>query len=219
MRTKIITATIVGGLLVGAGILTSLVSAPSVALAQEPDSTTTQHKGLMHRGLSFLQGVLSDLVGDGTIDQHQADAITSAVQAKAEAAQAERKANRDLIEGFLADGVITSDELAQLPEDSPLRDPNGPFADALADGQITAEELAHAMPHPGLKAFRRGVRLGSLMDDGGIDASEYAALPDNNPLKQIDASKYLEDGLITPDELRQMLQDWRSLHRGDSPQA
>jgi hypothetical protein len=218
MGSKILTATVAGGLLVGAGLIGSIVSAPLVASAQENDATaTTEHRGLIHRGLEFLDSVLADLVGDGTIDQSQADAITAAVQAKAEAAQAEGQAQRQLIKGFLEDGVITADELAQLPEGSLLTDPDGPFADALADGKITAEELRGAIRHPRLDAFRRGARFGSLLDDGGIDAAEYEALPEDHPLKKVDVSKYLEDGVITIDELRQIASDWRSLMKGDSP--
>jgi hypothetical protein len=44
--------------------------------------------------------------------------------------------------GFLEDdGVIDSNELAQLPEDSVLRDPAGPLATELSDGQLTEAEL------------------------------------------------------------------------------
>lgn len=46
--------------------------------------------------------------------------------------------------GFLDDGVIDSGELAQLPEDSQLTDPEGPVAQALADGQLTETELREA---------------------------------------------------------------------------
>lgn len=43
----------------------------------------------------------------------------------------------------LDDGVITEDELAELPEDHPLNDPEGPFAE-YRDGGITREELEQA---------------------------------------------------------------------------
>ncbi len=220
MKSKIMAAAIAGGLLVAAGFVTSLVSAPSVASAQDDDPSDGTAKSVVQRGVDFLSEVLSGLVGNGTIDQSQADAITSAVQSKIEEGKTQREANRELIKGFLEDGVITSDELAQLPDDHPFNDPNGPFAAAAADGQLTAAEIREAMPHPRRDAFRRGTRFGALLDDGGIDATEYAALPDDHPLKQIDVSPYLDDdGVITIDELRQIRNDWRALQSSDSSGA
>ena len=52
--------------------------------------------------------------------------------------------------------------------------------------------------------FGRGFRFGSLLDDGGIDQEEYDSLADEHPLKQTDISGYLEDGLITPEELSEL---------------
>jgi hypothetical protein len=37
--------------------------------------------------------------------------------------------------------VIDSDEIAELPDDHPLKDPNGPAAKYLGDDQLTKEEL------------------------------------------------------------------------------
>lgn len=51
---------------------------------------------------------------------------------------------RETASEFLDDGVIDSGELAQLPEDSLLRDPEGPVATALGDGQLTETELREA---------------------------------------------------------------------------
>ncbi|HVR78236.1 MAG TPA: ABC transporter permease subunit [Acidimicrobiia bacterium] len=50
----------------------------------------------------------------------------------------------DAVSEFLDDDVIDSGELAQLPEDSVLRDPEGPAAEALGDGQLTEAELREA---------------------------------------------------------------------------
>lgn len=102
--------------------------------------------------------------------------------------------------------MITADELSQLPDDHPFNDPDGPFADALADGQLTRDELAEVHPHPRRDRFKRGVGLGALLDDGGIDQAEYDSLDDDNPLKQIDVSEYLDDGVITIAELREIRQ-------------
>jgi phosphonate ABC transporter permease subunit PhnE len=48
------------------------------------------------------------------------------------------------VEGFLADGVIDSMELAQLPQESILREPEGPVSSAVEDGQLTVAELREA---------------------------------------------------------------------------
>lgn len=47
-------------------------------------------------------------------------------------------------EAFLGDGVIDSEELTQLPEDSVLRDPEGPASTVLQDGRLTEAELRDA---------------------------------------------------------------------------
>ncbi len=93
---------------------------------------------------SLLDQVLADLVTAGTITQAQSDAITQGLQTAADEKQAEVEAQRQQMEqmltqiqGFLEDGVITSDEIAQLPADNPFSN----LQDILADGQITQEEL------------------------------------------------------------------------------
>lgn len=159
MRTKILAAFIAGGLLVGAGFATSIVSAPGTAQAQE-DGDSEESDGPLQRILGLLGGVLDDLVDDDTITQDQADAISSAVE----------------------------DEFAELREDHLQKRRN----------------------------FRRGVRFGALLDDGGIDESEYEDLGENHPLKQLDVDRYFEDGLITPEELREILHALKDAPFGDS---
>jgi polyhydroxyalkanoate synthesis regulator phasin len=95
-------------------------------------------------GESLLDQVLADLVTAGTITQAQSDAITQGLQTAADEKQAELEAQRQQMEqmltqiqGFLEDGVITSDEIAQLPADNPFSN----LQEILADGQITQEEL------------------------------------------------------------------------------
>ncbi len=204
MKEKVIAATVAGGLLVGAGFATAAISNPAVAEAQETDPTEENDVRPFHRHSAFLEDVLAELVADGTIDQGQADAIVEALTAKAEALKAELEEIRALIEGFLEDGVITADELAQLSDTHPFNDPDGPFAEALEDGQLTLEELQEAKPHPRRDFFKRGARFGALLDDGGIDQEEYDSLGEDHPLKQVDVSEYLEDGVITIDELREL---------------
>ena len=219
MKNKIIAAGVAGGLLVGAGLVTAVVSAPSAASAQE-DAAESKERGVFHRGMDFLSEVLADLVDDGTIDQAQADAIVAAVETKAEEVRTERQAQRELIAGFLEDDVITSDELAQLPDDHPFNNPDGPYAEAAADGELTMEEIKENFPHRH-GAFKRGARFGALLDDGGIDQAEYDALiedvGEDHWIAQIDVSEYLADGLITLDELRQIKEDLGGF--GGKPEA
>lgn len=201
MRNKIMAALVAGGLLVGAGFVTSIVSAPDTAVAQE--AAEDEDRGFFARGMGFLGDVLDELVGEGTIDSDQADAILNAVEEKAAEVKEEREALREEIKGYLEDGVLTSDEAANLPEDHWLL--SDALDDAWADGELTIGEIREARPHPRRDAFRHGARFGALLDDGGIDEAEYEGLPDEHPLKQIDVSEYFEDdGLITVDELRQI---------------
>ena len=210
MRNKVIAALVAGGLLVGAGFATSVISAPGTASAREETDTAGEEKGVFHRGLEFLSGVLSDMVENGDLSQEDADAVLAAVEAKAEEIKAERQAIREMIHGFLEDEVITEDEASQLPEDHWLL--SDTFDEAWADGELTVAEIRRAKPHPRRDAFRKGARFGALLDDGGIDQAEYDELPDDHPLRQIDVSEYLRDGVITIEELREI----RHAHRPDT---
>lgn len=213
MNNKILAALVAGGLLVGAGFLTSVVSAPGTAAAQEDDAVI-EDQGPIPRILGFLGEVLDGLVGDGTITQDQADAIAEAAEDKATELKEEREALHELIEGFLDDDVLTEDEAAQLPDDHYLL--SDVFDEAWEDGELTTEEIREIRPHPRRRAFIHGARLGALLDDGGIDQEEYDSLDESHPLKQVDVSEYLEDGLITPDELREIHQDWKDSGSSDT---
>jgi polyhydroxyalkanoate synthesis regulator phasin len=212
MGNKILAALVAGGLLVGAGLLTSVVSSPGTALAQE-ETDSSDDRSPVPRILGFLGEVLHDLVGEGTITQDQADAIVDATESKATEIKEEREALRDLIQGLLDDDVVTEVEAAQLPEDHWLV--SDVFDDAWEDGELTVEEIRELRPHPRREAFKNGLRFGALLDDGGIDQEEYDSLADDHPLRQIDVSEYLEDGLITPDELREIHQELRGADSGD----
>lgn len=216
MRNKIIAAIAAGGLLVGAAFVATVVSTPGTASAQE-ETAETQERGHFQRGMDFLSEVLSDLIGDGTIDQTQADAITSAVEAAAEEKRAEREALKELTQQFLEDDVITEDEAAQLGDDHPFNSER--YDEAWEDGELTRDEIRENS-HRG-NGFRRGAHFGALLDDGGIDQAEYDSLDEDHILKQVDLSEYLEDdGLITIDELREaasaLPDGWRGLKGSDS---
>ncbi len=202
MRSKVMAALVAGGLLVGAGFVTSMVSAADPASAQEDSTAQDESRGFFARGMEFLGGVLDDLVGEGTITSDQATAVLEAVEEKAAELKEEREALREEIEGYLEDGVLTSDEAANLPDDHWLL--SDVFDEAWEDGELTTEEIREARPHPRRDAFRHGARFGALLDDGGIDQTEYDELPAEHPLKQIDVTEYLDDGLITIEELQEI---------------
>ncbi len=212
MRNKVIAALVAGGLLVGAGFVTSIVSAPGTASAQEETVTDGERKGLFHRGLEFLSGVLDDMVADDALSQENADAVLSAVETAAEEAKAEREAIHDAIKSALEDGVLTKAEAdaAGLPDDHWLLTADS-LEDAWSDGELTKEEIQEARPHPKRDVFKRGARFGALLDDGGIDEAEYDGLPDDHPLKQIEniESYFLGDSVITVEELREIWNDHR----------
>lgn len=204
MGKKVLAAFAAGAILVGAGFVTTIVSSPGTAAAQE--DTDSEKEGPFPRILGFLGDVLDELVGDGTIDQSQADAIVEAVDSKAAEIREMHEELHAQIREFLEDDVITEEEASQLPDDHPLLSER--FDEAWEDGELTREEIREASPYPRHDWFRRGLRFGSLLDDGGIDQTEYDSLGEDHPLKQVDVSEYLEDGLITPDELRQALRDF-----------
>lgn len=208
MHNKVMAALAAGGLLVGAGLVTSIVSAPGAASAQEEVSGTDEGHGFFARGIEFLSGVLDGLVDEGTITSDQADALLEAVDEAATELHEQREALREQIHGYLEDGVLTSEEAANLPDDHWLL--GDVFDEAWEDGELTVEEIREARPHPRRDAFRHGVRFGALLDDGGIDQGEYDGLPDTHPLKQVDVTGYLEDGVITIDELREIRDELRS---------
>ncbi len=205
MRNKVLAALVAGGLLVGAGFVTSIVSAPGTASAQE-ESAEGEGKGFFTRGLEFLSSVLSDMVSNGEIDQATADNVLSNVESAASEARAEREAVKSAIEDAFEDGVATEAELldAGVPEDHRLFTSEA-LEEAWADGELTQEEIREAKPHPRRDAFKRGARFGALLDDGGIDQAEFDELSDDHPLKQIDGIEdYLDDGVITIEELREL---------------
>lgn len=143
---KLLAAVAVASVL-GAGAFVASTVASNPANAQTTETQTQEAPERPDRG-EALDEVLGGLVTDGVLDQGQADAVRDALEAKHEELQAareerraEHEAARELIMGFLDDDVISADELAQLEDDHPFNDADGPFASATADGEITKAEL------------------------------------------------------------------------------
>lgn len=141
MGKKILAALVVGGLLVGAGFLYSVISSPDMALAQEDEGS----EGTFSRIIGFLDEVIDDLVDDDTITQDQADAIVSAIEEKAAAVKEDLEANRELLREMLEDGVITEEEASDLPDDHFLFDER--FDEAWEDGELSADDLRGLFRH------------------------------------------------------------------------
>jgi hypothetical protein len=123
------------GLALGAGLLVLGTGAVLAQTAPTPSPSTTTEVRPDKDGL--LSEVLDDLVADGTINQAAADKILSELDARRTALRAEREALREQFRTFLEDGTLSADELAQLPEDHPLRN----LDQFLEDGQLTQDEL------------------------------------------------------------------------------
>ena len=149
-------------IVVAAGALL-LVGATSVLAAPAADGPANVVQAALGRAGSVLSDVLDDLVGKGTITRAQADAIEQAVDARRTELQAERERLREQMQTFLEDGVLSAEELAQLPEDHPLRN----LDQYLEDGQLTLDELR------ALRAMGGHGHHGGWLHDGapGDDAS------------------------------------------------
>jgi len=145
---KILVSLVAAGVLVASAFVASSVTS-SPADAQTTDATVTEQSERPERG-AILDEVLSGLVSDGTINQSQADAVKGAIQEKRAELKEEfgdrgpraRAQRRGVLRGLLADGVISAEEIAELPEDHPLRTGESPLSELLEDdGQITRGEL------------------------------------------------------------------------------
>ena len=157
MKKIFVSIAAAGVLVAGAFAASTIVDGP--ALAQTTETPTTEapagERPDFARPGDILDEVLGDLVADGTLDQGDADAVKAAVEARHEEVRAEMEVWREenpgrfergfkrgfAMGGLLEDGVIDATELAELPDDHPLNDPDGPAAEFLADGQLTEDEL------------------------------------------------------------------------------
>ncbi len=145
---KLIAAIAAAGILVsGAFVASTVTSSPADA---QTTTDAASDEARPPRPGAILDEVLGGLVVDGTLDQSQVDAIKAALEAKRAELKEEfgdrppriKGERRGILRGLMADGVITADEIAALPEDHPLRNGEGPLAELLeGDGQITKAEL------------------------------------------------------------------------------
>ena len=136
---KVATSILTAGMLV-AGILTVSVitSSEAVALEDETSTGTDAFEWCPMNPGGIATSPLGIHVGDAPRPDAPVD--REARMAAREARMAERAEHQVYIEGLLSDGVITAEELAELPVDIPLLAEGTPFTDALADGQITQAE-------------------------------------------------------------------------------
>ena len=146
MKTILASLAAASVLVAGAFVASTVTTDP--ANAQTTDPVDTNVVVVDDDRVGPLEEVLSDLVDDSTLTLAQADAVADAMLAKRdeirtarEARREERQANREQIVQFLEDDVIDASERAQLGDDHPFNDPDGPFADAASDGEITRDEL------------------------------------------------------------------------------
>jgi hypothetical protein len=145
---KIIASVVAAGVLVVGAFAASTITT-SEASAQTEETPAVSDDVRRPRPGAILDEVLADLVEDGTLEQDEADAVKNGMAEKWDELKegfgdrGERRAHRrDMHDKFtlwLQDGVITSDELAELDIDLP-RFEDGPLAEALKDGQITQAE-------------------------------------------------------------------------------
>jgi hypothetical protein len=165
--TKAIILPVASAALVVAGagaVLAATAPNPSavdpVILAAAP---ATPAPGAAAQKAPLLTSVLDGLVAKGTITTGQEQAIVDAWVAK----RGDIKAQRQQLRQFLSDGVLTADELAQLPADSPLQR----LAPLMKDGRLSVSDL-RAIGRGILRELRAGGGQGPLrgLVNGGAAA-------------------------------------------------
>lgn len=119
----------------GAVLAATVPAAPSTAGAIVPAAASSSPAPAASSApvAPYLRSVLDGLVTKGTITAAQEQSIVDAWVAK----RGEMASDRKQLRTFLADGVITADELAQLPADSPLQ----AIKPLMTNGQITVDQL------------------------------------------------------------------------------
>lgn len=127
--------------------------------------------------------------------------LPSTAAAQEETPEGEPVAPRIL--GFLErvlEDLVSEDTIDQEDADAVL---------AAVEEKIAEFREQHPDFHPRRHWLRKGARLGALLDDGGISQEEYDSLPEDSRLREFDIGDALDDGLITPQELREILREHR----------
>ena len=186
-----------------------VLGAASVALA-DFDAEGGQSKVWDRRG-DVLGEVLADLVSDGTITQAQSDAVVAAVEAKKSEIADVRAAFREQFDAAWEDGILTSEELAELPFGDRILDSEA-LSEALSDGEITRDEVDALRPgwkggsFHGRLAERRGhfgIEHAEVWEDGVVTSEELAELPFGDRILDSEAlTEALSDGQITKEEAK-----------------
>jgi hypothetical protein len=189
-------------------------------------------------------------VDDGILDDAEVQAVKATLRELREAARLEAgseagelRRHRPFRTGYhlhelLEDGIVDAAELAGLAEDSPILDPDGPFAAYLDDGELSAEELEELRAAREAEREERGAAraaavaeaLGGLVTDGTLTADQADAIlavleaareerprPIRNGMRagwQI--AEMLEDGVIDAAELAE-LPEGHPLRDADGP--
>lgn len=173
--TKAIVLPLASAALVVAGagaVLASTSPAASPAGAVSPAAATSTPSPAASSApvAPVLKSVLDPLVAKGTINADQEQAIISAWVAKRD----ELKAERAELRKFLSDGVLTADELAQLPADSPLQQ----LKPLMTNGQITVADI-RALGRGILRQLNMGGAGGN--GQGGLRGLLNGAAPSASP--------------------------------------
>jgi hypothetical protein len=138
-------------------------------------------------------GPFAPYLADGELTTEELEEIKAARQAEAEARRAERSAAiEEALQSLVDDGTLTADQL---------------------DAVIEAIETSRAeRPYPIRRGMRAGWQIAELLEDGVIDATELAELPEGHPLADPDgpAAEYLDDGQLTEEELAELRSELRS---------
>lgn len=246
MRRKVIVGLTSVGLLAGAGITAAVVASPGLALAQEEAVEAQNPDSGLRPG-----GLFAGLVEDGVLDEEEATAVQDALRALRAAAREESgfeshpQRHHPARAGFrlhelLDDDVIDADEIAGLPADSPILDPDGPFVPYLEDGVLTSAELeelkaSRETEMEELKAEREAAvaqALQMLVDDGTLSTIQVDAIVETlqtarderpHPVRRSmrggwQIAGMLDDGVIDAAELAE-LPEGHPLADSDGPAA
>jgi hypothetical protein len=137
-------------------------------------------------------GPFAPYLDDGELTSGDLEELKAAREAEMEARRTERAAAlEEALQSLAANETLTADQV-----------------DAVVETLGTARELRS---HPHRRGMRVGWELAEMLEDGVIDGTELAELPDGHPLADPEgpAAGYLDDGQLTEDELAEL----RSQHR------